>query len=158
VRVEEAKHKNAQFVLELACCFILTNDVDAVDLKDIKQRRFIILRVDPSRAKDTEYFQRLTALLNDEEFQVNWFKFLMARDLSLYKRNNPDGEEIKEEDRYAQFVEFNGIRSPFIVDRFTNGKHASRINYESIEFNHSFSDSIFAKPSSAKEAKKGVKY
>jgi hypothetical protein len=77
---------------------------------------------------------------------------------AVYKRTNPDGEEIKEEDRYAQFIEVGGIRSPMIVDRFTNGKHSSRINYETIEFNRSFPDTIFAKPATAKDAKKGVKY
>lgn len=77
---------------------------------------------------------------------------------AMFKRYNPEGEEVKEEDRYAQFIEVGGIRSPFIVDRFTDGKHTSRINYESIEFNRSISDSIFAKPANAKDAKKEAKY
>lgn len=76
---------------------------------------------------------------------------------AIYKRTNDEGEEIKEEDRYAQFIEIGGITSPFIVDRFTNGKPSSRINYETIEFNKSIPDAIFAKPSSAKEAKKELK-
>lgn len=77
---------------------------------------------------------------------------------SIYTRTNPEGEEVKEEDRYAQFIEVGGIKSPFIVDRFTGGKQSSRINYESIEFNKAISDSIFAKPANAKDAKKDVKY
>lgn len=77
---------------------------------------------------------------------------------AIHKRSNPDGEEIKEEDRYAQFIEVGGIRSPFIVDRFTNGQQSSRINYETIEFNRSIPDSFFAKPASVKEAKKSPKY
>ncbi|MEO7658276.1 MAG: hypothetical protein ABIV48_01570, partial [Pyrinomonadaceae bacterium] len=76
---------------------------------------------------------------------------------AVYKRTNLDGEEITEEDRYAQFIEIKGIRSPFIVDRFTNGKPSSRINYESIEFNRSIPESIFAKPSNPKDAKKDIK-
>ena len=76
---------------------------------------------------------------------------------AMYKRLNPDNEEVKEEDRYAQFVETAGIKSPYIVDHFTNGAHTSRINYESIEFNKSVSDSIFAKPSNPKELKKDLK-
>jgi len=76
---------------------------------------------------------------------------------SLYKRLNADNEEIKEEDRYAQFLDFNGIRSPFIIDRFVNGVQSSRINYESVEFNKPVPDSIFAKPSSPKDLKKDIK-
>ena len=76
---------------------------------------------------------------------------------AIYKRTNPDGEEIKEEDRYAQFIDVGGIKAPFIIDRFTNGRPSSRINYESVEFNEWMPDSIFAKPQSAKEAKKDLK-
>lgn len=76
---------------------------------------------------------------------------------AIYKRTNADAEEITEEDRYAQFIEIKGIRSPFIVDRFTNGKPSSRINYESIEFNKSIPESIFAKPSNPKDARKDIK-
>ncbi len=70
-----------------------------------------------------------------------------------YKRLNADNEEIKEEDRYAQFIEVDGIKTPFIVDRFTGGTQTSRINYQTVEFNKSIPDSVFAKPASAKEMK-----
>jgi hypothetical protein len=76
---------------------------------------------------------------------------------AIYKRAESDGEEVTEEDRYAQFVELKGIRFPFVVDRFTNGVHSSRINYESIEVNQPVSDSIFDKPTTPKEARKDIK-
>ncbi len=76
---------------------------------------------------------------------------------SIYKRMNADNEEVTEEDRYAQFVDINSIKTPFIIDHFVNKEHASRINYESIEFNKPVPDSIFAKPGSAKELKKDLK-
>ncbi len=76
---------------------------------------------------------------------------------AIYKRLGLDNEEIKEEDRYAQFIDVNGIKTPFIVDRFTNGVQSSRINYESIEYNKSVADSIFAKPANPKELKKDLK-
>ena len=76
---------------------------------------------------------------------------------AIYKRVNSDAEEIVEEDRYAQFIETGGIKAPFVVDRFTNGKPSSRINYESIQFNKNFPDSIFARPANPKEAKKEIK-
>ncbi len=77
---------------------------------------------------------------------------------AVYRRINDEGEEIKEEDRYAQFIEVGGIKSPFIVDRFTNGQPSSRINFETLDFNKSIPDAIFAKPATAKEAKKDLKW
>jgi hypothetical protein len=74
-----------------------------------------------------------------------------------YKRMNADNEEVKEEDRYAQFLDIDGIKTPFIIDRFSNDKQSSRINYESMEFNKPVPDSVFTKPSNAKELKKDLK-
>jgi hypothetical protein len=72
---------------------------------------------------------------------------------AMYKRTNADGEDIKEEDRYAQFIETDGIKVPFVVDHYTNGKMTSRINYESIEFNKPIPESIFTKPANPKQVK-----
>jgi outer membrane lipoprotein-sorting protein len=77
---------------------------------------------------------------------------------ALFTRLNPDKEEIKEEDRYAQFVDVQGIKTPFIIDRFSNKQQSSRINYETVEFNKQIPDSIFTKPKSAKELKKDLKF
>jgi hypothetical protein len=76
---------------------------------------------------------------------------------AIYKRTNPEGLESKEEDRYAQFVDVQGIKAPFIIDHFTMGVHTSRINYETIEFNKPVPDSIFVKPTNPKELKKDLK-
>ena len=76
---------------------------------------------------------------------------------ALYKRLNADKEEIKEEDRYAQFVDFQGIKTPLIVDHFSNGAQTSRINYESIEFNKTIPEKIFVKPNNPKDLKKDLK-
>lgn len=76
---------------------------------------------------------------------------------AIYKRTNAAGEEVKEEDRYAQFVDIGGIRTPFIVDHFSNNSHTSRVNYESVEFNKRIPDAIFVQPNSSKELKKDLK-
>ena len=76
---------------------------------------------------------------------------------AIYKTTKGDGEELTEEDRYAQFLEIGGVKSPFIIDRVTGGKPSSRINYESLEFNKVIPDSIFAKPTSPKDLKKDLK-
>ena len=94
----------------------------------------------------------------DDDFAV---EFEFADDglpmKSIYKRLNADNEEVSEEDRYAQFIDVSGIKTPFIIDHFSNKIQTSRINYESIEFNKSVPNSIFAKPSSAKDLKKDLK-
>lgn len=97
-------------------------------------------------------------LTYDDDFVIE-FEFsaegLPAK--AIYKRTNPDGENVKEEDRYAQFVEIQGIKTPFIIDHFSGGVQTSRINYETMEFNKSIPDSVFAKPNSPKELKKDLK-
>lgn len=78
---------------------------------------------------------------------------------AMFRSSDAEGETVVEEDRYAQFIEITGggIKLPFIVDRFTNGKSASRINFETIEVNKSIPDSIFERPSNPKDAKKEIK-
>lgn len=76
---------------------------------------------------------------------------------AVHRLMNAEGETVTEEDRYALFVETQGIRAPYIVDRFTNGKHASRINYESIEYNKTIPEAIFVKPADPKSLKKDLK-
>ena len=76
---------------------------------------------------------------------------------AIYSRTGADSVELKEEDRYAQFVDVKGVRIPFIIDRFTNGQQSSRINYESVELNTPVSNSVFTRPSSAKDLKKDLK-
>jgi len=76
---------------------------------------------------------------------------------AIYHRTGADNTEITEEDRYAQFIDVNGVRAPFIIDRYTNGAQNSRINYETIEFNKTIPESVFTKPSNPKELKKDLK-
>lgn len=76
---------------------------------------------------------------------------------TLYSGKNSDEGEIKEEDRYAQFVDVQGVKMPFIIDHYINGKPVSRINYITIELNKVVPDSVFSKPSDAKSLKKDLK-
>jgi hypothetical protein len=70
-----------------------------------------------------------------------------------YKHTNSEGEELTEEDRFAQFVVNAGITAPFVIDHFTGGTQTSRINYQSIEYNTQFADTLFARPASLKAIK-----
>lgn len=98
------------------------------------------------------------------EFEIGADDSIPAK--AIQRQKNAESEEIVEgkeplaiveEDRYAQFIDVGGIKSPFIIDRFTGGVQTSRINYETVEYNRRIPDSIFAKPSNAKEAKKDPK-
>jgi hypothetical protein len=76
---------------------------------------------------------------------------------AIYKTTNSDEETVTEEDRYAQFVDTQGITAPYVIDRFTNGEHISRINFLTIEYNKPIPDSIFTKPADTKGFKKELK-
>lgn len=73
---------------------------------------------------------------------------------AIYERTAADGTVTKEEDVYAQFISRGGIKTPYIIDRRSNGKPNSRINYRSVDFNRTVPDSIFEKPADGKEPKK----
>lgn len=77
---------------------------------------------------------------------------------AIYKTVDGNGETVTEEDRYGQFVDTQEITAPYVIDRFTNGEHISRINFLSIEYNKPIPDSIFTKPSDAKQLKKDIKF
>ncbi len=97
-------------------------------------------------------------LIYDDGFEVE-FEFgaddgIPAK--AITRRTNANGEEVVEEDRYAQFVRIGNVLTPFIIDRFTNGVHSSRINVESLEFNKRVHDDIFTKPSDVKTLRKSM--
>ena len=71
----------------------------------------------------------------------------------LYRRPNAEGEQVEEEDRYAQFITVGGARTPFVVDHYRAGVQSSRVNYDKVEFNQPIPDSLFAKPADVKSIK-----
>jgi outer membrane lipoprotein-sorting protein len=89
------------------------------------------------------------------EYEFSATDFLPVK--VIYKRANEDNEELKEEDRYAQFLDIQGVLVPFVVDHYINGVQTSRINYTSIEINKNIPESVFAKPNDIKELKKDLK-
>ena len=76
---------------------------------------------------------------------------------TVYNRPNSENKPIKEETRYAQFINEQGILTPYVVDRFTGGKHSFRVNYESMRYNKQIPDEIFRKPSNTKKLRKKLK-
>lgn len=72
---------------------------------------------------------------------------------ALYKRTNKEGEEVNEEDRFAQPITIEGVTVPFVIDHFRAGAQTSRINYQSVVFNSPLSEALFARPANAKAVK-----
>ena len=70
-----------------------------------------------------------------------------------YKRKDKDGNEQAEEDRFLRHMAFGGVTVPFVIDHYRAGVQTSRINYDSVEFNQSAPDALFAKPASVKAVK-----
>lgn len=76
----------------------------------------------------------------------------------IYKRtrkqaDTDETEELTEEDRLAKPITIGGVTAPWVIDHFINGVQTSRINFESIEYNQTFADSLFAKPANIKSLK-----
>lgn len=90
------------------------------------------------------------------EYEFSARDFLPAKIIYKRTRKDPDtGDEIEvtEEDRIMRFVTVSGVTAPWIIDRFVNGKQTSRINYESLQYNQPFADTLFAKPDNVKSIK-----
>ncbi len=76
----------------------------------------------------------------------------------IYKRSrkNPDSgdvEETTEEDRLEKPITIDGVTAPWVIDHFVNGTQITRINYESIQYNQTLADALFAKPDNIKSIK-----
>lgn len=75
----------------------------------------------------------------------------------IYKTQNKEGKEIIEYDKYAQFVEIQGILTPLIIDHYQNDVPTWRVNYINVTYNKTIPETIFQKPRNLKEIKKNLK-
>ncbi len=73
--------------------------------------------------------------------------------ISLSYEKTEDGGLVKHEIRYAQYVDWDGVKFPNIVDFFRDSIQTGRVNIESIKLDTPISDELFAKPASAKAIK-----
>jgi hypothetical protein len=69
------------------------------------------------------------------------------------KADSDETEVVTEEDRLAKPITIAGITAPWVIDHFINGIQTSRISYESVEYNATVPDSLFAKPANIKSLK-----
>lgn len=69
-----------------------------------------------------------------------------------YKTVSEEGT-VNNEVRYFRWVDFGGIKFPTLQDSYRNGKQAARVSFDTVSFNVSVPDKLFAKPSNIKEVK-----
>jgi hypothetical protein len=90
------------------------------------------------------------------EYEFGAKDFLPAK--IIYKRNRKDPDtgdmvEVTEEDQLLKFITVEGVTAAWVIDHYINGKQSSRINYESVQYNQRFADTLFAKPDNVKSIK-----
>ncbi len=70
----------------------------------------------------------------------------------IYERSGEEGL-VKNEVRYFQYVSYDGIKFPNIVDFYRNGLQESRVNYLLVKTDAPIGEEIFIKPASVKAIK-----
>lgn len=70
----------------------------------------------------------------------------------IYEKTGEDGL-VKRELRFFQYIAYEGINFPHIVDFYRNGVQESRVNYQTIKIDAPVGDELFAKPASVKAIK-----
>ena len=73
--------------------------------------------------------------------------------LSLSYEKTEDGGLVKHETRFNQYVEYDGVKFPNIVDYFRDNVQTGRVNIESIKLNAQAPGELFVKPASVKAVK-----
>ncbi|HKX32036.1 MAG TPA: hypothetical protein VJ302_30390 [Blastocatellia bacterium] len=69
-----------------------------------------------------------------------------------YERAGDSGL-IKHEVRYNQYVVYDGVNFPNIIDFYRNGVQESRVNYQTVKLDLPVNNEVFVKPASAKAVK-----
>jgi len=70
-----------------------------------------------------------------------------------YKTVGEEGATVNNEARYFRWVDFNGIKFPTLQDFYRDGKQSARVSFDTVSFNLSLPDKLFAKPTNVKEVK-----
>ncbi|MBS1788127.1 MAG: hypothetical protein JST85_10415 [Acidobacteria bacterium] len=73
--------------------------------------------------------------------------------LSLIYEKTESGTLVKNEYRFFQWVAYDGVKFPNIVDFYRDGVQQNRVNYSTVKLDSPISEDIFAKPISVKAIK-----
>lgn len=73
--------------------------------------------------------------------------------MSLSYEKIESGTLVKREVRYFQYISYDGIKFPNIVDYFSDGVQENRINYQTVQTDAPVPEELFVKPASVKAIK-----
>lgn len=73
--------------------------------------------------------------------------------MSVTYEETTDKGVSKNEVRFFQYVVYDGVKFPNIVDFYRDGVQGSRVNYESVKLDAPIPENLFTKPASVKEIK-----
>ncbi|MDX2034774.1 MAG: hypothetical protein SF339_29135 [Blastocatellia bacterium] len=73
--------------------------------------------------------------------------------INLIYEKIEDGKLIKREVRFFQYIVYDGVKFPNIIDFYRDGLQESRINFQTIKLDAPMPDELFAKPANIKEIK-----
>ena len=73
--------------------------------------------------------------------------------ISLIYEKSRNGSLTRQEIRFFQYVSYDGVLFPNIVDFYRDGVQESRVTYQTIRLNKEIDGRLFAKPASIKEVK-----
>lgn len=91
--------------------------------------------------------------LKPENIIYLWLDRNTQLPMSLIYEKIGDAGLTKHEVRFFQYINYDGVKFPNIVDFYRDGVQESRVNYQSIKIDAPVSDEIFAKPASVKAVK-----
>jgi hypothetical protein len=91
----EKKGVDAYQTLDCSNYLLMTNNSNAVKLNE-GERRTCVLKCNESRAGDTEYFNKLGKVLENEDAINNFYTFLCDLELTVNLKDIPETEERDE--------------------------------------------------------------
>ncbi|MBK9706446.1 MAG: hypothetical protein IPO77_05430 [Acidobacteria bacterium] len=91
--------------------------------------------------------------INPERKLFLWLDRNTHLPLTLIYEKAGDGGLVKHEVRFFQFVGYDGVKFPNIVDFYRNGIQESRINYQTVKLGIPANEEQFIKPSGPKAVK-----
>lgn len=96
----------------------------------------------------------VVAIKFDSDVTVHlWLDRNTRLPLSLIYERSEAGGLVKNEYRFFQWVAYDGVKFPNIVDFYRDGIQMNRVNYASVKLDAPINEEIFVKPASAKAIK-----
>ncbi len=91
--------------------------------------------------------------LKPERIVYLWLDRSTHLPISVVYEKSGEGRLIKNEIRYFQYIVYDGVKFPNIVDYYRDGFQETRVNYQSVKLDGPINDELFVKPASVKAIK-----